>query len=190
MLRERRRERHPRTNHPARPRERRLHRGPQPAVVLRTGEGEGRGRGRGRGRGAGVQGAENGEKRATTRKTETAKGFGSAGSRARRRTKATEATGQGARSTSARVGHHANVERGARREQDTSCARGGIRDAGRRSAPSQFEQQRLLCVGPFRGSGPSRNTRKRETGWRVKSTHPRKAAAPRRMEPPGARPAT
>jgi hypothetical protein len=70
-----------------------------------------------------VQGAENGEKRATTRKTETAKGFGSAGSRARRRTKATEATGQGARSTSARVGHHANVERGARREQDTSCVR-------------------------------------------------------------------
>ena len=69
----------------------------------------------------------------------------SEGSRARRRTKATEATGQGARSTSARVGHHANVERGARREQDTSCARGGSRDAGRRSAPSQFEQQRLLC---------------------------------------------
>jgi hypothetical protein len=131
-----------------------------------------------------------GEKRATTRKTETAKGFGSAGSRARRRTKATEATGQGARSTSARVGHHANVERGARREQDTSCARGGSRDAGRRSAPSQFEQQRLLCVGPFRGSGPSRNTRKRESGWRGKSTHPRKAAARRRMEPPGARPAT
>ena len=55
---------------------------------------------------------------------------GSAGSRARRRTKATEATGQGARSTSARVGHHANVERGARREQDTSCVRSLISSFG------------------------------------------------------------
>lgn len=178
MLRERRRERHPRTNHPARPRERRLHRGPQPAVVLRTGEGEG---------------AENGEKRATTRKTETAKGFGSAGSRARRRTKATEATGQGARSTSARVGHHANVERGARREQDTSCTRGGSRDAGRRhltpvictkkveisskisSGKLQerfvhfFLGQRLLnyVSGPFEGPDLQGTP---GTGWRGKET--------------------
>ena len=116
MLRKRRRQRHPRTNHPARPRERR---GPQPAVVLTTGQGEGRGRGaRARGGRAG-----GGEWREEGHHTENGNSQ-RAGSRARRRTKATEATGQGARSTSARVGHHAA-------EQDTLCARGGSRDAGR-----------------------------------------------------------
>ena len=131
-----------------------------------------------------------GEKRATTRKTETAKGFGSAGSRARRRTKATGSDRAGS-------AQHERKGRAPRQRRARGSSRAGYvmrarwqPRRGRRSAPSQFEQQRLLCVGPFRGSGPSRNTRKRETGWRGKSTHPRKAAARRRMEPPGARPAT
>ena len=78
-----------------------------------------------------MQGAENGEKRTENGNTENGNSQRvSEGSRARRRTKATEATGQGARSTSARVGHHANVERGARREQDTSCVRSLISSFG------------------------------------------------------------
>jgi hypothetical protein len=49
VLRERRRERNPKTNHPSRPRERRLHRGPPPAIVLATGGRRAKGRARGEG---------------------------------------------------------------------------------------------------------------------------------------------
>jgi hypothetical protein len=119
------------------------------------------------------------------------KGLGSAGSRAQRRTKATEATGQGARSTSARVGHHANVERGARREQDTSCARGGSRDAGRRHLTPVIRTkkggdklQKRVPAAATRGGGGVPHLRGGARSRRLHSAARRRRARVRALSPP------
>jgi hypothetical protein len=158
VLRERRRERQPRTDHPSRPRERRLHRGPPPAIVLATGGRRGEGEGRGRGRG---------EKRKESHHKED--GHSQRVSAARGRTcggsatyehgalQLAAATRQGARSTSARVGHHAIarfeglvpswMHHSARYcSRDATDARGGC-EAGRgvRSTCGLFRIPRFGC---------------------------------------------